>query len=248
MKEYFISSYFFLCCLSECVGYHLLHRCSIGRLTEKGVDYFKKLIDSQELDGKYYDIRSIDEIPHGTDEERLKHDNAMIKYKKNLENPENVIFQSIVEQMKEWQEKAEKARAWMKYDEDTTTPDSDEFAQRSEKALSILGNTGISIADRATAASTAFSGNIEKEQLSAKTKANSDIRSSQRKKYDSLSNENKRAMKQNAALHACKKANLHLDIEDIEILFGLPEKSLNRDPYKSVIKRGRSKARQEGQR
>ena len=73
-------------------------------------------------------------------------------------------------------------------------------------------------------------------------------RSDARKKYDSLPNEGKRAMKQNAALHACKKENLHMDIEDIGILFGLPEKSLNREPYKSIIKRGRDKARQESRR
>jgi len=78
--------------------------------------------------------------------------------------------------------------------------------------------------------------------------ATSDKRPDARKKYDSLSNEGKKALKQNAALHACKKENLHMNIEDIGILFGLPEKSLNRDPYKSIIKRGRDKARQERQR
>jgi len=72
-----------------------------------------------------------------------------------------------------------------------------------------------------------------------------DTHSTQRQNYDSLNNEGKKSTKQNAALHACKKENLHVSIRDIEVLFGLPEKSLNRDPYKSIIDRGRSKERQE---
>lgn len=79
----------------------------------------------------------------------------------------------------------------------------------------------------------------------AKSDATIDTRSTQREKYDSLDNEGKKATKQNAALYACKKANLHINIVDIEILFGLPEKSLNRAPYRSIIDRGRSKERQE---
>ena len=81
-----------------------------------------------------------------------------------------------------------------------------------------------------------------------KTNAAIDTRSVARKRYDSLDSGGKNAMKQDAALYACKTENLHLDITDIEILFGLPEKSLNRDPYKNIIKRGRTKARQERQR
>ena len=71
-----------------------------------------------------------------------------------------------------------------------------------------------------------------------------DSRSDARKNYDSLDNKGKNALKQSAALDACKGKNLHLNIRDIEILWGLPVKSLNRPPYKSIIDRGRSKERQ----
>ena len=81
-----------------------------------------------------------------------------------------------------------------------------------------------------------------------KAKVKNDTRTNARKNYDSLPNEGKAAMKQNAALHACKKENLHMDIADIEILFGLPKKSLNRKPFKDIINRGRTKERQESQR
>jgi hypothetical protein len=78
--------------------------------------------------------------------------------------------------------------------------------------------------------------------------AKTDSGSAARKNYDLLNNEGKRALKQAAALDACKKENLHMDIKDIAILWGLPEKSLNRKPYKDIIKQGRTRARQERQR
>ena len=84
-----------------------------------------------------------------------------------------------------------------------------------------------------------------KEKTPKKTDATNDTSSKQRKNYDSLSNEGKKAMIQNAAIYACKKENSHMNIRDIEVLFGLPEKSLNRDPYKSIIERGRTSERQE---
>ena len=82
------------------------------------------------------------------------------------------------------------------------------------------------------------------EATQARTKTTINTRSTQRENYDSLPNESKKAMKQNAALEACKKENVHINIRDIEVRFGLPEKSLNRDPYKSIIKMGRSGERQ----
>ena len=78
------------------------------------------MIEWKRHKGNCYDICSIDDIPHDTDEEKLKHDNALIEYENALTKPTNWLFQVIVDNMKEWQAMAERARNWDQYNTATT--------------------------------------------------------------------------------------------------------------------------------